>query len=143
MSITNPRSFKHPAYEIFRKYGTTVIPEAPIGQECAPGNIAFIQPSDRENTPEVAYWERKLKTRLIKIADIHNGYAELYIASDERVFVIDDVVGQFCFCSDSIEGAIENIVNGIRTQPLFKPFQWKIVLYGETYRRNDARNYRV
>ena len=84
----------HPASAILAEFGNLTVGEGEAGQECAKSALAFkyVEP-DRS----IAVWADLLRDRLIGIADVDNGHAELYVDSSGRYYVASAVHDAFSF----------------------------------------------
>jgi SUKH-3 immunity protein len=129
----------HPASAILVDFGGLTVGDKGKGQECARSALAFqyIEP-DRS----IVIWADLLGEKLIGIADIDNGHAELYVDSSGRCYFASNVHDTFSFAGASFAESMERILLGHRTQPLLRPDQANVVLYGEVFTYDDPRVYK-
>jgi SUKH-3 immunity protein of toxin-antitoxin system len=129
----------HPASAILTEFGDlTIVDEGP-GQECATSALAFkfVEPDS-----SIARWADLLRDRLIGIADVANGHAELYVDSSGRYFVASVEHDAFSFAGASFAETTERLLRGRRSQPMLRPDQADVVLYGEVFTADDTRVYK-
>ncbi len=129
----------HPASAILAEFGDLTVGDGGAGQECAKSVLAFkyVEP-DRS----IAVWADLLRDRLIGIADVDNGHAELYVDSSGRYYVASAVHDAFSFAGASFAETMERLLLGLRPQPMLRPDQANVVLYGEVFTTDDPRVYR-
>jgi hypothetical protein len=98
---------------------------------------------DREDYSEnIPVWEALLQTTLIGIAEVDQGDALLFIASDGRCFGDCNISGDFFYLADSLfQFWLYRILNR-RARPMLKPDEESTVLYGFTFTRENPEVYR-
>jgi hypothetical protein len=132
----------HPAAVVLAEFGglTVARPEDDEGEECALDNLAFgplyPDPSILDG------WAGLLGTRLVGIADIHHGHGEWYAAADGRVFGRSCIHDAFWLAGTSFADATERSLFGRRVQPMLRPDQPSVVLYGVRFTADSPSVYR-
>jgi hypothetical protein len=131
----------HPAAAVLVALGgLTVIPGRKAGEECAPDDLAFQELESDESVTEV--WGGLLGTRLIGVAETHRGHCELYVAADGRCFGHSLMHDAFYFEGASFAEAVERSLLGRRAQPMLRPDQPCVTLYGVCYTADSPDVYR-
>jgi hypothetical protein len=131
----------HPAAAILATFGgLTVTPGCKIGEECASDDLAFGELFPDESITDV--WAGLLGTRLVGVADMHHGHGELYIAADGRCFGRSCIHDAFYFEGASFAEAAERAMLGRRAQPLLRPDQSSVTLYGVRFTADSPEAYR-
>jgi hypothetical protein len=133
----------HPARAILAEFGGLRVGRAAPGgsgaDECAKSDVAFRQGQD-EGVRRV--WEELLGTQLIGMAEAHNGHEGLYVDGDNRVFGASIVHDAFYFHGALFEEAMERLLSGRRAQPMLRPDQDRVVLYGDEFTADHPAIYR-
>ena len=108
-------------------------------KECAKHTLIFgyVEP-DRI----VLRWADLLQSRLIGVADVEDGHAELYVDASGRWFFASSIHGAFAFEGASFAQAMERQLLGQRSQPMLRPDQSSVVMWGEVYTSDDSRVYK-
>jgi hypothetical protein len=141
VAVTAAVPADHPAHAILAAFGgLTVTPDREAGEECAPDDLAFRELWPDESITEV--WAGLLGTRLVGVADMHHGHGELYVAADGRCFGRSCVHDAFYFEGASFAEAAERAMLGRRSQPLLRPDQSSVTLYGNRFTANSPEVYR-
>jgi hypothetical protein len=131
----------HPAWEILKAFGGLVIPE----REPEPGWPVIEEFVFGLLTPVPAIisdWERFLHSRLVGIAEVHSGHAELYIDATGRCFGLSLMHDAFYFHGSSFVDAVEGLLTRRRSRPMLRPGQSSVMLYGERYTATSPELYR-
>ena len=87
-------------------------------------------------------WAGLLGTRLVGVADMHHGHGELYVAADGRCFGRSCVHDAFYFEGATFAEAAERAMLGRRSQPLLRPDQSSVTLYGIRFTTDSPEVYR-
>lgn len=141
VSISRSVPTNHPALAILATVGgLTVTPDRKVGEECAPNDLAFQELEPNRSISEV--WNALLDTILVGVAEMHDGHAELYVAADGRCFGCSLVHDAFYFEGNSFGEAAERSLFGRRSQPMLRPNQPSVTLYGIEYSADSPELYR-
>jgi SUKH-3 immunity protein of toxin-antitoxin system len=129
----------HPAHAVLAEFGGLEVGESGSGQECAKNKLAFgyVEP-DRS----VLRWADLLQSQLVGVAEIADGHAELYMDAFGRWFLASCIQGAFAFEGSSFAEAMEHQLLGQRSQPMLRPDQSSVVMWGEVFTPGDPRVYR-
>jgi hypothetical protein len=95
---------QHPAHAVLAEFGGLMVGQNGRGEECAKHTLLFgyVEP-DRV----ILRWADLLQSRLIGVADIENGHAELYVDASGRWFFGSSVHDAFAFAGASFAEAVE------------------------------------
>jgi SUKH-3 immunity protein len=129
----------HPASAILIEFGDLIVGDLGAGQECGKANVAF---KCFEPDSLISIWADLLGERLIGIAEIDNGHAELYVDGSGRYYVASYMHDAFSFAGASFAESMERLLLGRRTQPMLRPDQANVVWYGEVFTTDDPRVYK-
>ncbi|HAV63018.1 MAG TPA: hypothetical protein DCY13_11710 [Verrucomicrobiales bacterium] len=128
----------HPAAAVLQEFGGLTVGIEEAGEECARTTVTFCSV---ELDAEIVRWQGLLSTHLVGVAHVSGGHADLFLAADGRCFGRSCVHDAFYFEGSDFYEAIERIVRGQRAQPMLRPDQDSVSLYGEVFRRGDAALY--
>jgi hypothetical protein len=129
----------HPAYAILAEFGGLAIGEEGRGKECATSAIAF---EHQEADRSILLWAELLQSRLVGVADVSNGHAELYVDEFGRFFFASCIHDAFAFEGASFPEAMERLLLEKRSQPMLRPDQAEVVMWGEVFSSDDPRVYK-
>lgn len=133
-------SLDHPAAAILAEFGGLHVGQSGKGEECARADVAFKHLRPDKFVLDV--WVKLLSTELVGIAEVHNGYADLYVDSSGRCFCLSIVDDGFYFEGSSFDEAIERLLLGRRSRPMLRPEQRTVWHYGEEIGADDPRVYK-
>jgi hypothetical protein len=131
--------FEHPAYAVLAEFGGLSVGSRGQGQECAKATLAFeyLEP-DRS----VSVWADLLRSRLVGVAEVDNGHAELHVDGSGRCFFASCVHDAFSLEGTSFAEAMRRLLLGQRSQPMLRPDQSSVVMWGEVFMPDDPRLYK-
>jgi hypothetical protein len=120
------------------EFGGLAVGQNGRGEECAKHALSFgyVEP-DRA----VLRWADLLQSRLIGVAEIEDGHAELYVDASGRWFFASCIHDAFAFEGSSFAEAVESELLGRRCKPMLRPDQSSIVMWGEVFTSDDPRVY--
>ena len=129
---------QHPAHAVLAEFGGLVVGQNGRGEECAKHSLSFgyLEP-DRA----VLRWADLLQSRLIGVAEIEDGDAELYVDASGRWFFASCIHDAFAFEGASFAEAVERELLGWRCKPMLRPDQSSIVMWGEVFTSDDPTVY--
>jgi SUKH-3 immunity protein len=129
----------HPAHAVLAEFGGLTVGQNGPGRECAKHSLVFgyVEPD-----PIILRWDDLLQSRLIGVADIEDGHAELYVDTSGRCFFASCIHDAFAFEGASFADAMERQLLGQRSQPMLRPDQSSVVMWGEVYTSDDPRVYK-
>lgn len=130
----------HPAVGILAEFGGLTVGRPGVGEECATSDVAF-----RLLWPDASIlrvWSERLQTQLVGVADLHHAHAELYVDLRGRYFWASCIDDGFCFEGASFAEAMERLLLGRRCQPMLRPGQAEVTMYGEVFTAEDPRIYK-
>lgn len=130
---------EHSATEVLRKLGGLDVGVSGTGLECATSRLSF---SSFDADEDIAAWSDLLGVILVAVARTDDGYCELYIADDDRCFLLETAGGAFFYLADSFLEAVEALLLGRRARPLLRPGATAATAYGEEISADDPRLYR-
>ena len=130
---------QHPAHAVLAEFGGLTVGQNGAGKECAKHALAFghVEP-DRA----VLRWADLLGTELIGVADIEDGHGELYVDASGRWFFASCIHNAFAFLGASLSEAMEHELLGKRSQPMLRPDQSSVMMWGEVFTSDDPRIYK-
>ena len=137
--VPAPVPHEHPAYAVLSEFGGLTVGRNGAGKECAKHKLVFgyIEP-DRE----VLRWTDLLQSQLVGVADIEAGHGELYVDASGRWFFRSCIHDAFAFEGASLAEAMECELLGRRSQPMLRPDQSRVVMWGKVFTPDDPRIYR-
>jgi len=130
---------EHPACAILAEFDGLRVGQSGCGEECAKSDVMF-----RPFWPDssIRAWEELLVTQLIGVADVCHRHGELYVDHHGRLFGASVVHDAFYFHGASFGEAMERLLLGRRSQPMLRPDQDNVTLYGEEFTADHATIYR-
>jgi hypothetical protein len=130
---------EHPAHAVLAEFGGLLVGNDRAGQECATAAVEFkyLEP-DRS----ISVWADLLRSRLIGVADVSNGHAEMYVDDSGRLFWASCIHDAFSFAGASFAEAMERLLLGKRSQPMLRPDQSSVDMWGEVFTSDDPRVYK-
>jgi hypothetical protein len=139
IAVSSAVAADHPAHAILAEFGGLMVGESGCGEECAKMDVMFqaLWPDS-----SIRVWEELLVTQLIGVADVCQKHEELYVDHHGRLFGASVVHDAFYFRGASFGGAMEGLLLGRRAQPLLKPDQDRVMLYGEEFTADHPSIYR-
>ena len=132
IEVGNSVPTNHPAHNLLAEIGELrLVNPAPNIASIAFQHVA-------EGASIMAAWEAALGAKLIGIAEVDDGHAELYL-SDHGQVVGCSLIHPACFLvGRTVQEALEAIGSGKRAQPMLLPHEEEITLFGITFRRGDT-----
>lgn len=131
----------HPAWDVLAAFGGLVILERELDPDWPPiEELVFRTLHPCPSITEV--WGGLLGSRLVGVADVHNAHGELYLAADGRCFGSSSIHPAFYFEGESFAQAVQGVLLGRRAQPMLRPGQESVTLYGERFTANSPELYR-
>ncbi len=129
----------HPACAILAEFGGLRVGQVGLGEECGTSDVVFqpLWPND-----SIRVWEELLATQLIGVAEAHHGHEELYADHHGRLFGASIIHDAFYFHGASFGEAMERLLLGRRAQPMLRPDQDNVMLYGEEFTADHPAIYR-
>lgn len=128
----------HPAAEVLAAFKGLTVGKTGRGIEVATSDIHFCHV---ETDEEIATWNELLGETLIGIAEVHHSDGELFIDRAGRCYGRSTVHDAFCFEGTTFVEAVEKLITGRRSQPMLRPDQESVELYGVTYTRGSPEVY--
>jgi hypothetical protein len=132
----------HPAHVILTQLGGLTIGECGPGTETPANDIAFRAIEPDEHDDELALWQPLLSSRLVSIADVHHGHAELFVDERWRFFTRSYIHDAIWFDGDSFATAMKNILLGYHSRPMLRPGQASVRYCGIEYTAGSPELYR-
>lgn len=133
-------SVDHPAFRFLSRFGGIRLhPHTKSGLECPTADVHF-QPI-RFRPESVDQWQPLLGTELIGFGLAANGYEQLWLSTDDRVFASNDIDENFFYVGATFSNATRNLLQGIRHRPLIPLGRTLVHCYGEDYLADDPRVY--
>ena len=129
----------HPAHAILAVYGGLTIPESepeegwPVIEELVFEALPVSKVS--------RVWSRLVKSELVGIARVHSDHAELFIDEPGRCYGRSLIHDAFWYQGDSFGQAVESILLHVRAQPMLRPGQVAVSMYGEWYTASSPEIY--
>jgi hypothetical protein len=142
VAVANSVPVDHPAWQVLAVFGGLIIRANSSERDFDLSPIEELV--FRELYPCEAVtktWSRLLQTTLIGAASVHNDHADLYIASDGRCFGSSNLHPAFYFLGPSIIDSIEGVLLRRRAQPMLRPDQPFVTLYGERFTADSPEVY--
>lgn len=130
----------HPAAAILTEFGGLNVGRVGTGQECATSDVSFGR--ELSGHSQVDVWSRLLGSSLIGVAETHHAHGELYVDARGRHFNLSLIHDAFSFEGSSFGDAMERLLLGRRSQPMLRPDQSTVVLYGEEFTADHPGVYR-
>ena len=87
-------------------------------------------------------WEELLATQLVGVAEVHHGHEELYVDHHGRLFGASLIHDAFYLHGASFGEAMESLLFGRRAQPMLRPDQDRVMLYGDECTADHPAIYR-
>jgi hypothetical protein len=139
VAVPAPVPHEHPAYAVLAEFGGLTVGQSGAGKECAkqPLVFAYVEPDHA-----ILKWADLLRTELIGVADVEDGHAELYVDVSGRWFLASCIHDAFAFEGASLAEAMEHLLLGKRSQPMLRPDQASVVMWGEVFKPGDPRVYK-
>ncbi len=109
------------------------------GEECGASDVIFNLL--KADTSIIRGWSELLRTKLVGIADVHNRHGELYLDTAGRYFWASSVDDGFCFEGATFSEAMTRLLLGRRGQPILRPGENEVIMYGEVFAVGDPRIY--
>ena len=136
----------HPALAALAQLGGLQVGDCGAGAECATSDLHFVWLADCETDDEVetlraGVWQQLLHTRLVGIAHVHRGHADLLMASDGRCFGMSQVHDAFWLEGMNLAEALQNFVLGLRCRPMLRPDEVEVEMWGERFSRGHPLVY--
>lgn len=130
----------HPAHEILRVFGGIKLLEidCPDGEE--PIEEYVFRPLST-TWREITNWSKRIRSKLIGIAEVHNDHGELYVDETGRCFSNSLIHDAFAFAGDSLSDTLQGTINHRKNRPLLRPWQPSVSMYGEWIMQGDPRVY--
>jgi SUKH-3 immunity protein len=138
VAVASAVATDHPACAILAEFGGLRVGQSGCGEECAKSDVMF-QPLWPDSS--IRMWEELLVTQLIGVADVCHRHAELYVDHHGRFFGASVVHDAFYFHGASFEETMELLL-GRRAQPMLRPDQDHVTLYGEVFTADQPTIYR-
>ena len=126
----------HPATAILREFHGLTVGKCVAGEECATGDIAFGNDIDYEQDNQILEWQKLLSTELVNIAEFCHAHGALFIDTSGACYGMSLVHDAFWFLGASFGTAAECILLGRKGQPMLRPSQTSITLFGERIEEN-------
>lgn len=130
----------HPAAAILSEFGDLIVGTNGVGQECSSSDVAFGRSWSVPTLVEP--WSELLGSSLVSVAETDTGHCELYVDGLGRYFGISMIHDAFWFVGQSFGEAMERLLLGRRPQPMLRPGQDSVMLYGETFTADHPSIYR-
>ena len=122
----------HPAIAILRELDGLTVGDCGTGEECARGDIAFGRDEELEKDEIVLEWQSLLATTLISIGEVHHFHGVFFIDSSGSCYQSSLIHEAFSFEGASFGAAVERLLLGRKGQPMLRPNQGSVSMYGET-----------
>jgi len=129
---------QHPAHAVLAEFGGLMVGRTGHGEECPKHELLFgyVEPDS-----VILRWADLLQSRLIGVAEIEDGHAELYVDASGRWFFASCIHDAFAFEGASFAEAVERELLGRRCKPMLRPDQSSVVMWGEVFTSDDPRVY--
>jgi SUKH-3 immunity protein len=130
----------HPACAILAEFDGLRVGQVGLGgEECGTSDVAFqlLWPDDT-----IRVWGQLLATQLIGVAEVHHAHEELFVDDHCRFFGASLIHDAFYFHGASFGEAMERLLLGRRAQPMLRPDQDRVTLYGEVFTADHPTIYR-
>ncbi|AOR60517.1 SUKH-3 domain-containing protein [Pectobacterium parmentieri] len=125
-------SENHPACAILQAFGELTVGQCGTGEECASGDIVFGGSVDLQGDETLLEWQDILSTTLILIGETHHSHGALLMDATGACYGMSFVHEAFWFEGPSFGAAAERILLGRKGQPMLRPDQTSISVWGET-----------
>ena len=129
----------HPAVEVLANLAGLAVGVTGPGIECAASDISFGESPDR--LPEADALEVAFESRLIAIAEIHNGHGQLLMDEAGRCFGVSLMHAATWFEGAILAAALRSLLTGLKGRPILLPGQTAVELYGQTFVEGDTALY--
>ena len=116
--------------------------ECGAGEQCARSDIVFGRNEQLEQDDVVQEWQSLLATTFVCIGEVHHSHAVLFIDSSGACYQSSLIHEAFSFEGPSFEVAVERILLGRKGQPMLRPDQHSVSMYGETFTKSHPTVYR-
>jgi hypothetical protein len=135
VDVRVPRS--HPAHSILEEMGGLHVGHCGLGVECATSDLDFCFCEVPEDI--VVVWSKLLRSKLVKIAEVHHRHGWLLVDETGRCFGASQIHDAFYYEGPNFAEAAERLLLGRKARPMLRPDQHEVDLYGKTFARgNDA-----
>jgi SUKH-3 immunity protein len=132
----------HPAAQLLAQFSGLSVGGSGEGVECATSSLSFRGSDEEEPSAQIEMWQRALGVSLVSIAEVDDGYAELYIDSKGRFFGRSHVHEAFFLVGESFAAAMKALLLGYRCRPMLLPGQKLVTLYGHDFKSDSPALYR-
>jgi len=132
----------HPAASILLQLNGLQIGECGAGDECARSDIVFGRNEQLEQDDVVLEWQSLLATTLICIGEVHHFHGALFMDSSGACYQSSLIHEAFSFEGASFGAAVERILLGRKGQPMLRPNQLSVSMYGETITESHPSIYK-
>lgn len=133
---------EHPAAAVLLELEGLSVGDCEAGEECARSDIAFGRNERLEQDSAVQAWQSLLGTKLVCIAELHRFHGALFIDSSGACYQSSQVHEAFSFEGATFGAAVERILLGRKGQPMLRPDQPSVQMYGETIAAGHPNLYR-
>ncbi|KHT26520.1 hypothetical protein RC98_12400 [Pectobacterium carotovorum subsp. carotovorum] len=122
----------HPASAILLAFSGLTVGECDAGEECASGDIIFGGSEDLQEDETLLEWQGILSSTLILVGETHHSHGALLMDSTGACYGMSFIHDAFWFEGATFGAAVERILLGRKGQPMLRPDQSSISVYGET-----------
>lgn len=132
----------HPAACVLGELNGLTVGDCSAGVECARSDIVFARDERLENNETIQTWQSLLGTKFICIGEVHHFHAALFMDASGACYQSSLVHEAFCFEGATFGSAVERILLGRKGQPMLRPGQLSVSMYGETITSSHPSVYR-
>jgi hypothetical protein len=133
---------EHPAVVVLSELSGLTVGDCGAGIECARSDIAFERDDRLEQDEVIQQWAYLMKTRLVCIGGVHNFHAVLLMDSSGACYQSSLIHEAFSFEGESFGVAVERILLGRKGEPMLRPEQSSVSMYGETIKSGHPSLFR-
>ena len=132
----------HPAASILLELNGLAVGDCGAGDECARSDIVFGRDERLEQDDVVLEWQSLLATTLICVGEVHHFHGALFMDSSGACYQSSLIHEAFSFEGASFGVAVERILLGRKGQPMLRPNQLSVSMYGKTITKSHPSIYR-